>query len=129
MKTVILIALVIFGIAGGIWAVLIGPLRDPKAALDDFLEGRGRAEGQLTDPLVLAGPRVRPALLAAVASRGCPVGATRWRILDASSTLLREKPCAASFLTTLNSTISVLMPSRHCGGLLHKKRPIWRASF
>ena len=48
------------------WCVAVGPLRDPEAALADFHTARNRAEDQLTDPLVLAGPGVRPLVLAAI---------------------------------------------------------------
>jgi hypothetical protein len=51
------------------WARAVGPLRSPQDALDDFVRAEGRAEDQLTDPLVLAGPRVRPLVLAAVQDR------------------------------------------------------------
>lgn len=72
MKSTLLLALVILAVGGGIWAVFVGPLRDPKAALGDFIGGKGRAEDQLTDPLVLAGPRVRPVVLAAIADPAMP---------------------------------------------------------
>jgi hypothetical protein len=52
------------------WARAEGPLRSPDQAFDDFVRAEGRAEDQLTDPLVLAGPRVRPVVLAAVQDRG-----------------------------------------------------------
>jgi HEAT repeat protein len=41
-------------------------LRDPDAAFADFMNATGRAEDQLVDPLVLAGPRVRPVVLTAL---------------------------------------------------------------
>src|SRR5687768_7995035 len=51
------------------WARAEGPLRPPHAAFDDFVRAEDRAEDQLTDPLVLAGPRVRPLVLSAVRDR------------------------------------------------------------
>ena len=47
-----------------IWAKLEGPLRDPNDALQDFYEAKGRAEDQLIDPLILAGRRVVPLIIA-----------------------------------------------------------------
>jgi hypothetical protein len=51
------------------WIWTLGPLRSPEDALTDFLSAQDRAEDQLTDPLVLAGPRVRPLVLAAIQDR------------------------------------------------------------
>lgn len=56
-------------VLGGLWAFLEGPLRSPGSALHDFMEGEGRFEDQLADPLVLGGPRVRPLVLASVSDR------------------------------------------------------------
>jgi hypothetical protein len=54
-------------LAGAIfWAAAVGPLRSPDAAFADFLASEGRAEDQLTDPLVLSGRRVAPRVLAEV---------------------------------------------------------------
>jgi len=52
-----------------VWARAEGPLRSPEAAFEDFTKAKDRAEDQLTDPLVLAGPRVRPLVHAAVKDR------------------------------------------------------------
>lgn len=46
------------------WALVEGPLRDPEDAMRDFYEARERAEDQLIDPLILAGSRVVPHVLA-----------------------------------------------------------------
>jgi len=51
------------------WARTEGPLRSPREAFDDFVRAEDRAEDQLTDPLVLAGPRVQPLVLDAVRDR------------------------------------------------------------
>ncbi len=69
MKILLITILVLLLICCGAWAFVEGPLRDPHAAMNDFLESRERFEDQLTDPLVLAGPRVRPLVLSAVADR------------------------------------------------------------
>lgn len=66
---ILLAALAAILIASGLWLFLEGPLRDPADAMGDFLGDHGRFEDQLTDPLVLAGPRVRPLVLSAVADR------------------------------------------------------------
>lgn len=55
-----------------IWARTAGPLRDPEDALADFYEARNRAEDQLMDPLILAGPDVVPVVVEAVADTGMP---------------------------------------------------------
>lgn len=69
MKVVSSVALALLA-GSGLWAWLIGPLRNPQAAFDDFLVGAGRAEDQLADPLILAGPRVRPLVLKAIDQKG-----------------------------------------------------------
>ena len=46
------------------WVVQLGPLRDPREALNDFYEAKDRAEDQLIDPLILAGSRVVPVVMA-----------------------------------------------------------------
>lgn len=51
------------------WARAIGPLRSPQDAFADFAAATLRAEDQLTDPLVLAGPRVRPLVLESLKDR------------------------------------------------------------
>jgi hypothetical protein len=51
------------------WARSEGPLRAPEAAFDDFVAAKDRAEDQLTDPLVLAGARVRPLVHEAIKDR------------------------------------------------------------
>ena len=56
-------ALVLLALA---WARAAGPLRDPHDALADFYEARDRAEDQLRDPLILAGPDVVPLVIEAV---------------------------------------------------------------
>src|SRR5438552_648446 len=63
-----------FLIAGGglAWSHIEGPLRDPRAALDDFYSDAGRAEDQLIDPLVLNGRRVVPLVIEAVKDRCMP---------------------------------------------------------
>jgi hypothetical protein len=52
-----------------VWARSEGPLRAPEAAFSDFVTAEDRAEDQLTDPLVLAGPRVRPLVHEAIKDR------------------------------------------------------------
>jgi len=56
-----------------LWARVEGPLRDPHAAWADFVAAKDRAEDQLTDPLVLAGPRVRPLVHTAVKDHNFPL--------------------------------------------------------
>jgi hypothetical protein len=56
-----------------VWARAEGPLRSLEAAFQDFTKAKDRAEDQLTDPLVLAGPRVRPLAHAAVKDRSFPL--------------------------------------------------------
>jgi hypothetical protein len=51
------------GLLGLWWAVAEGPLRNPSDALEDFYEGKDRAEDQLMDPLILTGRGVVPLLL------------------------------------------------------------------
>ncbi len=69
MKLIMFALVLLLVLLGGLWAFLQGPFRDPADAMRDFLDGRGRFEDQLTDPLVLAGPRVRPLVLSAIADR------------------------------------------------------------
>lgn len=69
MKTTMLALVLLLVLLGGLWVFLQGPFQDPADAMRDFLDGRGRFEDQLTDPLVLAGPRVRPLVLSAIADR------------------------------------------------------------
>ena len=68
MRLALIVLAVLLALAGG-WVFLEGPLRDPADAMNDFLNGGDRFEDQLTDPVVLAGPRVRPLALSAVADR------------------------------------------------------------
>jgi hypothetical protein len=69
MKILLPLTVLLLVLIGGLWVFLEGPLRDPDAAMRDFLKGEDRFEDQLTDPLVLAGPRVRPLITAAVVDR------------------------------------------------------------
>ena len=71
MKVLLAVLIVVVGL-GFYWCVTEGPLRDPEDALSDFIEGKRRAEDQLTDPLVLAGPNVRPLVLKSVKDPGAP---------------------------------------------------------
>jgi hypothetical protein len=62
-------AVAILAAATILWASFEGPLRDPEAAFEDFTSASFRAEIQLTDPLILAGPRVRPRVHEAIKDR------------------------------------------------------------
>ena len=53
------------------WARAKGPLRPPEEAFREFLQAEA-AEDQLTDPLVLAGPRVQPLVSAAIVDPALP---------------------------------------------------------
>lgn len=64
MSKIAAVALGLLVAIGIWWAVVEGPLRDPKDALHDFYEARDRAEDQLIDPLVLNGRRVVPLVIA-----------------------------------------------------------------
>lgn len=67
-RTVAIIVGSVAVVACLVWACTEGPLRSPEAAFQDFTKAKDRAEDQLTDPLELAGPRVRPFVHAAVRS-------------------------------------------------------------
>jgi hypothetical protein len=61
-------------LAGALWwAVTYGPLRSPQAALADFYEPGFRAEDQLADPLVLAGPPVVPLVVEEIRRKDMPL--------------------------------------------------------
>ena len=48
-------------------------LQSPKVTLREFYDHRERAEDQLIDPLVLAGPRIVPLIMAEVADTAMPL--------------------------------------------------------
>lgn len=54
------------------WAFDEGPFRNPQDALQDFLNARDRAEDQLMDPLILAGQRVVPLVIAEIQKKDMP---------------------------------------------------------
>ena len=56
--------------AATLWVFMVGPMRDPQSALRDFYEGEDRLEDQLCDPLILAGPRVVPLVIADLPKKG-----------------------------------------------------------
>jgi hypothetical protein len=58
--------------AAVLWTFTVGPMRDPQSALRDFYEGEDRREEQLCDPLILAGPRVVPLVIADLPKKGTP---------------------------------------------------------
>ena len=58
--------------AAMLWLFTVGPMRDPRSALQDFYEGEDRPEQQLCDPLILAGPRVVPLVIADLPKKGTP---------------------------------------------------------
>lgn len=62
-----------FSCLGGWWAFVEGPFRDPQAALRDFYAPVGRAEDQLTDPLILNGHTVVPLVVADVKNKAMPL--------------------------------------------------------
>ena len=58
---------------GAWWLFAVGPMRDPSSALQDFHEAEDRSEEQLCDPLILAGPRVVPLVIADLPKKGTPL--------------------------------------------------------
>jgi hypothetical protein len=69
----ILMAAPVVGVAAAAWWLfMVGPMRDPQSALQDFYEGEGRLEDQLCDPLILVGPRVVPLVIADLPKKGTP---------------------------------------------------------
>ncbi len=54
-KRILLISAAVAIAAIAFWARAEGPLRDPRAALNDFYHSDGRAEDQLADPLIRTG--------------------------------------------------------------------------
>jgi hypothetical protein len=69
----ILMAMPVVAVAAVAWWIFtVGPMRDPQSALRDFYEGEDRSEEQLCDPLILAGPRVVPLVVADLPKKGTP---------------------------------------------------------
>jgi hypothetical protein len=70
MKKAVIFLLGVVLALGLWWALAVGPLRDPHAAMRDFYEASERAEDQLMDPLILNGRRVVPLVIAEVSNKG-----------------------------------------------------------